>query len=195
MEAPIEWAVTVCSAAAAPVTIAQDTTETIALQSLADSWEKGAPGRAAKAKTTREAYFAAQVDTSSVSTPHLSPRVGSRPGTPRGASRERQEPIIHTKSAQTRVLAADDKATLRTQLEEALETQAKERQAADESRMTIKESLGTTAMGKVQGALASRAEIKEAYAAMLAESASIMATYAPPAEPVADDPKAKKGKK
>ena len=89
----------------------------------------------------------------------------------------------------------DDKAALRSQLEGQLEAQATERAVADESRMEIKESLGVTATGKVQGALAARAEIKEAYAAMLAETAGLMATYAPLAEPVAEDPKAKKGKK
>lgn len=92
------------------------------------------------------------------------------------------------------MLQAEERLALRTELEAGSSSRRAESEQANESRKQLKETRTSIATAKVQQALAARAPVKEAHAAMLAETAGLMATYAPTPEPI-EDPKAKKGKK
>jgi len=174
-EDEITWSVTVSSTAPMPVTIAQDATESQALQALVASWEQGNAGRAAKAKLARQNYLSAV-------------SAGK-------AGEDSPDATVYIKSAEVRVLEAEERNVMRQQLEREIASLKSARESALEQRKAQKQQNSSAASCKVKSTMAARSQTKEAHAAVLAETANLMATYAPVPEPVVDDPKARKGKK
>ena len=204
------WSVTAVSAGT--LTLAKDPAREEELKALAASWESAQPGRAAKAKESRDKYLAdleaaaaekaATLEAAAAPAEQDAEEGAEAPPPPpveetAAPAEEPALPNVAYKAVSDGgvgvVWAAEDKETWKTGQQETLERVAAERTVAEEAREGIRELMSAKSNEIIEATKAKRAEKAEAYAAFAADREALL-TRLLPEPPTPAEPEDKKGK-
>lgn len=203
---------TVTAVAAAAVTLTKDSEREQALAAMSASWESAQPGRAVKAKETRQSYLSSLAPPPAPADEATSAVAEEEEGGATDAALAEAEAAttlaepdtlanvkrhVLTDGTSAAVLTPEELEDARATQAATLEDLATARTETESSRSGIKDAMQETTTKMIEAAKASRTRAAEAHAGYLAERESLLEKLLPaPPEPVEPiDAKGGKGKK